>query len=120
MPKRFEKKPMHPGEILREQFMSGVDLSINRVARDLRVPVTRIAEIVHERRAVTPDTVLRLARHFGTTPEFWMSLQARYDLRLAEAEAGRAINSLPTGPNARSHKTSKHAKAAYAQARGVS
>jgi len=85
MPKRFEKKPMHPGEILREQFMSGFDLSTNRVARDLKVPVTRIAEIVHERRAVTPDTALRLARYFGTTPEFWMNLQAAYDLDLARA-----------------------------------
>jgi addiction module HigA family antidote len=80
MSKQVEKKPMHPGEILREQFMSGFGLSINRIARDLRVPVTRIAEIVHERRAVTPDTALRLGRYFRTTPEFWMNLQTAYDL----------------------------------------
>ena len=83
MAKRLEKKPMHPGEILREQFMTEFGLSINRVARDVRVPVTRIAEIVHERRAITPDTALRLARYFGTTPEFWMNLQTAYDLDAA-------------------------------------
>jgi antitoxin HigA-1 len=83
MAKRLEKKPMHPGEILREQFMTEFGLSINRVARDVRVPVTRIAEIVHERRAITPDTALRLARYFGTTPEFWMNLQTSYDLDTA-------------------------------------
>jgi addiction module HigA family antidote len=76
---------MHPGEILREQFMPEFGLSVNRVARDLRVPVTRIAEIVHERRAVTPDTALRLGRYFGTTPEFWINLQASYDLDTARS-----------------------------------
>ena len=74
---------MHPGEILRDQFMCEFGLSVNRVARDLRVPVTRIAEIVHERRSITPDTALRLARYFGTTPEFWMNLQAAHDLDAA-------------------------------------
>ena len=83
MPKSIMKKPMHPGEILREQFMPEFRLSINRLARDLRVPVTRIGEIVHERRAITPDTALRLGRYFGTTPEFWMNLQTGYDLDVA-------------------------------------
>lgn len=63
--------------------MSGFGVSINRLARDLRVPPTRISEIVHERRAVTPDTALRLARYFGTTPEFWLHLQSAYDLDVA-------------------------------------
>ncbi|MCX6634357.1 MAG: HigA family addiction module antitoxin [Acidobacteria bacterium] len=85
MSKRLEKKPMHPGEILREQFMAEFGLSINRTARDLRVPVTRIAEIVNERRAITPDTAFRLARYFGTTPEFWMDLQTAFDLDVARA-----------------------------------
>ena len=85
MSKRQGKKPLHPGEILREQFMVEFGLSINRTARDLRVPVTRIAEIVHERRAITPDTAFRLARYFGTTPEFWMNLQTAYDLDIARA-----------------------------------
>src|SRR5260370_12815399 len=85
MPKRIERKPMHPGEILREQFMAEFGVSINRVARDLRVPVTRIAEIVNEHRAITPDTALRLSRYFGTTPEFWMNLQTVYALDVARA-----------------------------------
>jgi addiction module HigA family antidote len=61
-------------------------LSMNRVALDLRVPVTRIADIVAERRGITPDTALRLARYFKTTPQFWLNLQTRYDLEVAEDE----------------------------------
>ncbi len=80
MPKRLQRKPIHPGEILREQFMAEFGVSMNRLARDLRVPVTRISEIVNQRRPVTSDTALRLARYFGTTPEFWMNLQTSYDL----------------------------------------
>jgi addiction module HigA family antidote len=76
--------PVHPGEVLREEFMVPLGLSINRLARDLRVPVTRIAELHHERRAVTSDTALRLALYFGTTPDFWMNLQIRYDLEIAK------------------------------------
>jgi addiction module HigA family antidote len=83
MSRTAAKKPMHPGEILREQFMGEFSLSINRLARDLRVPVTRISEIVNERRGITPDTALRLARYFGTTPEFWINLQTSYDLDVA-------------------------------------
>jgi len=73
-------KPVHPGEILSEDFMKPYSLSMNRLALDLRVPVTRIADIVAERRAVTIDTALRLARYFKTTPEFWLNLQTKYDL----------------------------------------
>ena len=62
--------PIHPGEILRADFMEPLGLSMNRLALDLRVPVTRIAEIVHERRGITPDTALRLARYFNTSPGF--------------------------------------------------
>ena len=76
-------KPVHPGEVLREEFMQPLGLSMNRLALDLRVPVTRIAEIVHERRAITPGTALRLGRLLGTTPEFWLNLQTRYDLEIA-------------------------------------
>ena len=78
--------PVHPGEILVEEFMKPLGLSMNRVARDLRVPVTRIADIVHGRRSVSSDTALRLARYFGTTPAFWMNLQTAYDLEVAERE----------------------------------
>ncbi|MDD5544978.1 MAG: HigA family addiction module antitoxin [Acidobacteriia bacterium] len=79
-------KPVHPGEILREDFLEPLHLSLNRLALELRVPVTRIAEIVHERRAITPDTALRLSRYFSTTPDFWLNLQVRYDLDRAEDE----------------------------------
>jgi addiction module HigA family antidote len=77
-------KPAHPGEILREEFMKPLGLSMNRLALEVRVPVTRIAEIVHKRRAITTDTALRLGRFFKTTPVFWMNLQVRYDLEVAE------------------------------------
>ncbi|MBZ5560984.1 MAG: HigA family addiction module antidote protein [Acidobacteriia bacterium] len=79
-------KPVHPGEILREEFMRPLGLSMNRLALDLRVPVTRIAEVFHERRAITIDTALRLAQYFNTTPNFWMNLQLQYDLDRVEDE----------------------------------
>jgi addiction module HigA family antidote len=75
--------PVHPGEILREDLMSPLGLSINRLARDLRVPVTRVSEIVNGRRSITADTALRLARYFGNSPQFWLNLQAAYDLEVA-------------------------------------
>jgi addiction module HigA family antidote len=87
MPKRLPRKPIHPGEILREQFMADFGVSMNRLARDLRVPVTRISEIVNQHRSVTSGTALRLARYFGTTPEFWMNLQTSYDLATAGSGA---------------------------------
>lgn len=77
-------KPVHPGEILSEEFMKPLKLSMNKLAIDLRVPLTRIADIVHERRGITIDTALRLARYFKNTPVFWMNLQVRYDLEVAE------------------------------------
>jgi antitoxin HigA-1 len=84
-------KPVHPGEILREEFMRPLGLTVNRLALELRVPVTRMAEIVHRRRSVTSDTALRLARLFGTTPEFWVNLQARYDLETARDRQSRRV-----------------------------
>ena len=79
-------KPVHPGEHLREDFLKPYRLSMNKLAMDLRVPVTRIADIVAERRGITSDTALRLARYFKTIPEFWMNMQVRYELGLAEDE----------------------------------
>ncbi|MDE3169186.1 MAG: HigA family addiction module antidote protein [Acidobacteriota bacterium] len=88
MPKKL--KPVHPGEILREEFMLPRGLSMNRIAMDLRVPVTRIAEIYHERRGITSDTALRLARYFNTSAAFWVNLQWRYELEVtADREAAR-------------------------------
>ena len=84
-------KPVHPGEMLREEFMKPLRLSMNKLAMDLRVPVTRIGEIVHERRGITADTALRLARYFKNTPEFWMNLQTWYDLEVAKDEREEKI-----------------------------
>ncbi len=85
-------KPVHPGEILRQEFLAPLGLSMNALALDLRVPVTRIADIVHERRGITPDTALRLARYFRTTPQFWMNLQTHYDLSVLEDKELERIN----------------------------
>lgn len=81
----------HPGEILREEFMAPLNLSANALARALSVDAPRINDIVRERRGVSPDTALRLARYFGTTPEFWMNLQSRYDLSVAAKNSGAEI-----------------------------
>jgi addiction module HigA family antidote len=75
--------PVHPGEILREDFMKPLGLSVNKLALELHVPATRIGEIVHERRRVTADTALRLARYFHTNAEFWLNLQNFYDLEVS-------------------------------------
>ena len=74
--------PVHPGEILREDFMKPLGLSVNKLALELHVPATRIGEIVHERRRITAETALRLARYFKTNAEFWLNLQNFYDLEL--------------------------------------
>lgn len=83
--------PVHPGEILREEVLVPLGLSANGLARELRVPVTRINEILHGRRSITADTALRLARYLGTTAQFWMNLQARYDLKMTERDRGKEI-----------------------------
>jgi addiction module HigA family antidote len=83
--------PLHPGEMLREEFMKPLGLSANALALALRVPVTRISEIVHERRSISADTALRLARYFRMSPEFWMRLQAQYDLETAQDSLAKTI-----------------------------
>jgi addiction module HigA family antidote len=83
--------PLHPGEMLREEFMKPLGLSSNALAMELRVPVTRISEIVRERRGITADTALRLARYFNMTAEFWMRLQMDYDLESAADTEESAI-----------------------------
>ena len=75
--------PVHPGEILREDFMKPLGLTTNKLALELRVPATRIGEIVHERRRISADTALRLARYFNTNAEFWLNLQNFYDLEVS-------------------------------------
>jgi len=83
---------LHPGVMLREEFMKPLGLSANALAMALRVPVTRISEIVRERRGITADTALRLARYFNMTPEFWMRLQMDYDLESASADQRAVIH----------------------------
>lgn len=84
-------RPIHPGEILREEFVEPLSLSANALARRLDVPATRLHEILKERRAITADTALRLARCFGTTAEFWMALQADYDLKTTQQARAKEI-----------------------------
>lgn len=91
MPKSATLPPVHPGEILSEDLMKPLGLSINALARELKVPVTRVSEIVNCRRGITGDTALRLARCFGTTPDFWMNLQAAYELEVATRSTGAQI-----------------------------
>lgn len=83
--------PIHPGEILLEEFMRPLALSINQLARDLDVPPNRISAIVNGKRAITADSALRLGTYFRVSPETWMTLQADYDLRVAERENGAEI-----------------------------
>ena len=84
--------PIHPGEFLREDFMKPLSLSINALALALRVPATRISEIVRERRGITADTAIRLGVYFGTTPNFWMNMQMAYEMGVAERELKSKIH----------------------------
>jgi antitoxin HigA-1 len=90
-PSSAKMAPLHPGEMLREEFMKPLGLSANALALALRVPVTRISEIVNERRSITADTALRLSRYFRMSPNFWLRLQVQYDLDLAEDESAATI-----------------------------
>ena len=84
-------RPVHPGEVLREEFLKPLGISAHALALELRVPAPRINEIVRERRSVSPDTALRLARYFGTTAQFWLNLQTSYDLKMTERQVGSKI-----------------------------
>ena len=99
---------LHPGEMLREEFMKPLGLSANALAMALRVPVTRISEILRERRGITADTALRLARYFNMTPEFWMRLQMDYDLESASAEQHAVIHKqIHPRPGLQPHRESR-------------
>jgi antitoxin HigA-1 len=86
MARKKKLPPVHPGEVLREDYLVPAGVTVNALALALRVPVSRMYEIVKCERAITPETALRLARHLGTSAEFWMGLQADYDLEKAQAE----------------------------------
>jgi addiction module HigA family antidote len=83
--------PIHPGEILREEFLSPLGMSAHQLALALRVPASRINDIVNERRGITADTALRLSRYFGTTSRFWMNMQASWELEVTEDRLGYAV-----------------------------
>ena len=85
------RPPVHPGEMLLEEFMKPLGISINGLALELHVPVTRISQIVNERRGITADTALRLARHFGTSADFWMNIQKDYELLLTRRKSLKTI-----------------------------
>ncbi|MFC1495698.1 HigA family addiction module antitoxin, partial [Thermodesulfobacteriota bacterium] len=82
--KKKKLPPIHPGEILREEFLEPMGISQYRLAKDISVPPRRINEIVHGKRAITADTALRLGRFFNMSPQFWLNLQTRYDLEVTE------------------------------------
>jgi len=82
---------VHPGEILREEFLKPLNISANKLAIAIRVPATRIGAIVNEKRGITGDTALRLAKFFNTTPQFWINLQGLYEIETARHEHGREI-----------------------------
>lgn len=84
-------RPVHPGEILREEYLAPLGMSVNALAIALRVPAPRVNDVVLERRSISPDTALRLARYFGGEAESWLKLQTIYDLKKAEALAGDKI-----------------------------
>ena len=90
--KKQKFAPIHPGEILLEEFLKPLDLSQYRLAKSISVPPRRINEIVHGKRAITADTALRLSRFFDTTAQFWINLQGRYDLELATDALGDRLN----------------------------
>ena len=84
--------PIHPGEILMEEFLEPLEVSQNRLAVAIGVPPRRINEIVHGKRRITADTALRLSRYFGTTDRFWLNLQTRYDLEIEKNHLGNALD----------------------------
>ena len=93
MPKKIRQMPpVHPGEILKEDLMKPLGLSMNALARELKVPVTRMSEIVNGRRGLNADTALSLSRYFGNTPEFWINLQAAYDLSVTINSSAHRID----------------------------
>jgi len=84
-------RPIHPGEVLREEFLAPLAMSANALAIRLRVPAPRVNDLVREKRGVSVDTALRLARFFNTTPEFWLNLQIAYDLKVVKADRASEI-----------------------------
>lgn len=85
-------RPIHPGEILREEYLIPLGMTAHALALELKVPAPRINDIARERRSITPDTALRLSRYFNTSPEFWLNLQTVYNLKIARKKLGSKID----------------------------
>lgn len=85
-------RPVHPGEVLREEYLEPLKMSVNALSKALHVPGTRMNEIVRGRRGITADTALRLARYFGTSERFWLNLQTEYELRQAQINKSAQVN----------------------------
>ena len=90
MPRRRKLPPIHPGELLRDE-LGEIGTSLNELARALRVPMNRISAVVNGKRSITADTAMRLARYFGTSPQYWLNLQSAYDLEVAAIKIGSKI-----------------------------
>ncbi len=90
MPQRSKLPPIHPGELLRDE-LEEIGTSLNELARALRVPMNRISALVNGKRSITADTAMRLARYFGTSPQYWLNLQSAYDLEVAAIKIGSKI-----------------------------
>jgi addiction module HigA family antidote len=88
-------QPIHPGEILMEEFLRPLEITQYRLAKDISVPPRRINEIIHGKRTITADTALRLSRYFGTSERFWLNLQSRYDLEKHKDSLGDQLASIP-------------------------
>ena len=91
MPQRRKLPPIHPGELLRDE-LEEIGASLNELARALRVPMNRISAVVNGKRSITADTAMRLARYFGTSPQYWLNLQSAYDLEVAAIKIGSKID----------------------------
>ncbi len=89
------RPPIHPGSILNDELVE-LNLTATALARQVNVPANRITQIIQGKRSITGDTALRLGHWFGNSPQFWLNLQSQYDLRIAEAEAGKEVQKLPT------------------------
>src|SRR5262249_31174404 len=98
-------RPVHPGEVLREEYLAELGMSANALASALHVPANRSGGIVAAKRAVTADTALRLAKYFGTSADFWMTLQKTYELRVAEADSSKSLRAIRPRADPPSRKT---------------
>ena len=89
-----DMRPIHPGEVIQEEYLKPLNMSANALAVALRVPAPRINDVIRQKRGVSIDTALRLARYFNTTPQFWMNLQISYDLKMAKQNMAKIKNEI--------------------------